>query len=103
MIYHVLYSKVAKEDIKDIYEYIAYDLLEPATASSQIKRIIKLIKSLSEMPMRFQRYAEEPWYSLGLRVVPVDNYLVFYLPDEMKLTVNIIRVMYRGRDLKTQL
>lgn len=103
MIYHVLYSKAAKEDIKDIYEYIAYDLLAPATAASQIKRIIELIKSLSEMPMRFQRYAEEPWYSLGLRVVPVNNYLVFYLPDEMKHIVKIIRVMYSGRDIKTQL
>ena len=103
MIYHVLYSKAAKEDIKDIYEYIAYDLLAPATAASQIKRIIELIKSLSEMPMRFQRYAEEPWYSLGLRFVPVNNYLVFYLPDEMKHIVKIIRVMYSGRDIKTQL
>ena len=32
MIYRVLFTKEAKEDIKDIYEYIAYALLEPTIA-----------------------------------------------------------------------
>jgi len=33
------------------------------------------------MPERFPRYGKEPWHSLGLRFVTVDNYIVFYLPD----------------------
>ena len=55
------------------------------------------------MPMRYTRYEEEPWHSQGLRFLPVDNYLIFYLSDETTRVVNIIRIMYGGRDVKRQL
>lgn len=35
--------------------------------------------------------------------MPVDNYLVFYIPYPDTLNVKIIRVMYGGRDADTQL
>jgi toxin ParE1/3/4 len=34
------------------------------------------------MPFRYQLYEKEPWHSKGLRVLPIDNYLVFYMPVE---------------------
>lgn len=33
----------------------------------------------------------------------VDNYMVFYLLDELKGIVVIVRIMYGGRDVKSQL
>ncbi len=39
----------------------------------------------------------------GLRVMPVDNYLVFYIPDQEAGLVTVIRVMYSGRDVNIQL
>ena len=33
----------------------------------------------------------------------IDNYLVFYLPEESKNTVSIVRIMYGGRDVRKQL
>ena len=103
MIFHVAYSAEARQDLRDIYEYIAYELLVSATAVGQTERIMKAIRSLEQMPMRHRLYEEEPWHSQGLRVLPVDNYLVFYLPDENSATVNIIRIMYGGRDIDKQL
>ena len=41
--------------------------------------------------------------SRGLRVLPVDNYLVLYIPDNDKKVVTILRVMYAGRDIDNQL
>lgn len=35
--------------------------------------------------------------------MPVDNYLVFYIPDKNVGIVTIIRVMYAGRDVDSQL
>ena len=35
--------------------------------------------------------------------MPVDNYLVFYIPDDDAGIVTIIRVMYAGRDVDSQL
>ena len=103
MIYDVVYTAEARQDLRDIYEYIAYELLEPEIASGQVDRIMKAARSLEQMPMRYTRYEEEPWHSQGLRSLPVDNYLIFYLPDETNNVVNIIRIMYGGRDVKRQL
>lgn len=98
-----MYTAGARCDLRDIYEYIAYELLAPEAAAGQTQRIMKEIRALEEMPMRFRLYGEEPWHSEGLRFFPVDNYLVFYLPDETQNTVNIIRIMYDGRNIRKQL
>ena len=103
MIYDVVYSAEARQDLRDIYEYIAYELLVPEIAAGQVDRIMKAARSLEQMPMRHRLYEEEPWHSQGLRFLPVDNYLIFYLPDETNNVVNIIRIMYGGRDVKKQL
>ena len=103
MIFNVVYSSEARQDLRDIYEYIAYELLEPDTAAGQTNRIMKAARSLDQMPRRHRLYEEEPWHSQGLRFLPVDNYLIFYLPDETNNIVNIIRIMYGGRDVKKQL
>ncbi len=92
-----------KVGLRNIYEYIAYDLLVPETAAGQTRRIMKEIRALDEMPMHHSVYKDEPWNSQGVRYFPVDNYLVFYLPDEPQNTVNIIRIMYGGRDIHSQL
>ena len=99
----VIYSARARQDLRNIYEYISYDLLVPETATRQTRRIMKEMRLLDEMPMRHRLYDDEPWHSQGVRFFPVDNYLVFYLPDETKNTVYIVRIIYSGRDIKKQL
>ena len=45
--YSVVYSPEALNDLKDIYAYLAYELLVPDTAQDQVNRIRKAIRSLS--------------------------------------------------------
>lgn len=103
MSWDIVYTAQARQDLRDIYEYIALELLALETATEQTQRIMKKIHSLGEMPMRHQLYGEEPWHSRGIRFLPVDNYLIFYLPEESRNTVNIVRIMYSGRDAFRQL
>jgi toxin ParE1/3/4 len=103
MIWKVIYTDDALADLQEIYEYIAFTLLEPMTAERQSERILDAADSLENMPMRHRLCDKEPWRSRGLRVLPVDNYLVFYLPNEANSTVAIIRIMYGGRDVDEQL
>jgi len=35
--------------------------------------------------------------------MPVDHYLVFYIPNHDEKSVSIVRVMYGGRDIGVQL
>jgi toxin ParE1/3/4 len=99
----VVYTEHAERDLRDIYEYIAFSLLEPGTAKKQVRRILDAAARLDEMPLRFSIYEKEPWCGKGLRVLPVDSYLVFYLPVEARKTVVVIRIMYGGRDIDAQL
>lgn len=100
-IYTVVYSPEALEDIKDIYSYIAYDLLAPDSARSQISRIQKEIRSLDFMPFRYAAVDWEPWKSADMRQVAVGHFIVFYMVDSDSITVSIVRIMYGGRDIET--
>lgn len=103
MNYTVNITPQAEADLRDIFEYIAFELLETTNAVHQIQRLEESILSLDQMPSRYRAYAKEPWHSRGLRVMPVDNYLVFYIPDGAAQVVTVIRVMYGGRDMDAQL
>ncbi len=103
MSWNIVYTAQARQDLRDIYGHIVLELLAPETAIGQTRRIMKMIRSLGEMPMRHQLYGEEPWHSRGIRFLPVDYYLIFYFPEEPQNTVNIVRIMYDGRDVRRQL
>jgi len=103
MTFQINITRQAEDDLRNVFEYIAYELQSVQNAAGQLGRLEKAIFSLDQMPMRYRAYDKEPWHSRGLRVMSVDNYLVFYIPYPDTLTVEIIRVMYGGRDVDTQL
>lgn len=103
MKYEVVTTAQAVADLRAIFEYIAYELLAGENAIKQLDRLEEAILSLDEMPERYQLYDKEPWRERNLRIMPVDNYLVFYIPQEEDKTVTVIRVMYGRRDIDAQL
>ena len=84
MIYEVELSEQADSDLRGIFEYIAFELQSPENAIGQLDRLEEQILSLDTMPERYRKYEKEPWKSRGLRVLPVDNYVVLYIPDSVK-------------------
>jgi len=103
MIWDVYYTDDAKQDLQEIYNYISDDLLVPETAENQVIRIMEAAESLDVMPLRYKLYEHEPWFSLGIRFFPVDNYLIFYLPDTLQSTVAISRIIHSSRDVEAHL
>lgn len=103
MTYHIKVTEKADNDIRNIYEYIAYELRSPGNAGNQLNRIEKCIMSLEYMPKRYRLYDREPWKSRGLHLVPIDNYCVLYFVNDENMTVSIMRVMYGGRDIRKQI
>ena len=98
MSYTVNITDAAEADLRSIFEYIAFELRSIENAVVQLNRLEREINSLSEMPERYRKYDVEPWLSRGMRIVPVDNYCVFYITNEETHFVDIIRVLYGGRD-----
>ena len=103
MMYEVEVSEQADRDLRGIFEYIAFELQSPKNAGGQLDRLEKQILSLDTMPERYRKYEKEPWKTRGLRILPVDNYVILYIPDSNKKVVTILRVMYAGRDIDNQL
>jgi toxin ParE1/3/4 len=99
MKYKIILTEQADKDLKGIYEYIAINLQSPENAKGQLNRLELKILSLKEMPNRFKIYEKEPWHSRGLLQMHVDNFIVFYIVDNDKAIVTVIRVMYNGRDM----
>lgn len=98
--YNIIYSPQAFLDLSELYEYIRFTLQVPKTAEKQVSRIRKTIRSLNTMPMRHPLVEWELWHSMGIRRVPIDNYTAFYLVDEDKCSVTVVRIFYAGRNIK---
>ncbi len=103
MNWEIEFTDQAKRDLRDIIDYITFELREPQIAVNTARQITNEILSLNQMPMRYRLYDEEPWQSRGLRYFSVKNYLIFYYPDEKSNTVFVVRVIYGGRDISRQL
>jgi toxin ParE1/3/4 len=99
--FHVEYSPEAVDDLRAIYSYIAFPLKERNTASGQVDRIRREIRTLNEMPERYALVDWEPWSSMGMRRLPTGNYVVFYLVDPANRLVSIVRIFYGGRDIES--
>lgn len=96
--YSVELMPEAIDDLQAIYDYIAYVLKSEINASAQLDRLETEILKLDCMPGGFKLYDKEPWRSRGLRMLPVDNYIVFYIVDSEAKTVHVLRVMYGKMD-----
>ena len=103
MTYTVEISIQADADLRGIFEYIAFTLLSAENAIGQLNRLEDSIMGLNQMPERSREYEKEPWHSRRMRWMPVDNYLVYYIPNKDAGIVTIIRVMFAGRDVDRQL
>lgn len=101
--YCIRYTQIAKDDLKNIYRYIAKSLKEPQIAANLTKRIRDNIKELDFSPERFIRVDFEPWNSMNMRHFLVGNYEIYYIVDNEKKSVTVIRIFYGGRDIETML
>ncbi len=98
--FRVIYTPAALDDLRAIYSYIAYELKATQAAINQTNRIREQVRSLDSMPGRYNKVDWEPWASMGMHKLPVDNYVVYYLVEEEQQVVTIIRIFYGGRDVR---
>ena len=99
--YKVEITKEALQDMEDIYNYIAIDLLALDNAMGQYNRIADEILTLDTFPERFRIMDSEPEKRMELRRMLVDNYSVFYtIRDERVIVTD---VSYTASDIEARL
>ena len=84
----------AADDLDNIYRYISEELFAESSATNILKRIEKGIMALREFPFSCNYVSNEYLKNKGYRKLIVDNYIVFYLIEEEKDQVIIMRVLY---------
>lgn len=96
--YKIVIEQTAENDLLGILSYISDTLHEPSIAMKNYGLIKKEILTLNRMPFRFEVVNEEPYRSMGVRRIPVENYTAFYIVDENEKTVHIFRIIYNRRE-----
>lgn len=100
MIYTVEMSEKSQNDLRELVEYISFQLEMPLAAEKIYSEIKNCINSLSQMPERYKEYDKNKYGSYNLRMVSVNNYCVFYTVDIKKHTVYIVNILYGKMDLE---
>lgn len=96
--YKIVIEQTAENDLVGILSYISATLHEPSIAMKIYGLIKKEILTLNRMPFRFEVVNEEPYRSMVVRRIPVENYTAFYIVDENEKTVHIFRILYNRRE-----
>lgn len=96
--YCIEITEPAENDLNDIAIYIAKELLEPSIAKKIVNKIGEAIFTLDELPLRFTLVADERLASQGIRKIIIDNYIVFYIVEEDRKIVTVLRILYGKRD-----
>ena len=95
---HIVFSPEALNDIEQIKDYLI-DQFGDKTATKNIKRVIKEIKTLESFPLKgsgvWERYGIDSEY----RYIYANKNYVFYRVDEY--TVKVIRILDARRDFLT--
>ena len=99
--YDIHITPHAAEMLSQIYEYIAFELLEPTYAANQISRLEEKIHSLDILPKRCKVFCTTIYPGQELRRLLVDNYSVFYYIDGGQVTITDI--LYSRSDIRKRI
>ena len=103
MSFTIVFTDRARTDLRNIYTYITFTQQSRLNAHRQLERIEKEIMSLSELPERYKRVPLDLGATDNVRMVSVDHYCVIYRVGKKPDTVQILRILYGGRDFQSAL
>ncbi len=103
MSYTVEMTDRARTDLRGIYEYIAFVLQSRINADRQLDRIEREILSLSDMPERYKVLDLGFEAAKAVRMAAVDRYCVIYHVAKERGAVQVLRILYGGRDIPAEL
>ena len=86
-------SAQARQDLKDIKDYIARDSLD--RAEEFVRSIAERFQKLADFPSMGRSYEE---LAPTLRGFPIGNYIIFYRPTDRGIAIERILSGYRDLD-----
>ena len=90
--YRIVYTEKAESDLGEIYRYIAED--STGRAAAYLSGMEECILGLRDFPGIGSTGRFPELTSLGVRLLPFEDYLIFYLIREEEDSVVILRVLH---------
>ncbi len=107
MNYFVHVTDFASRDLTEAFDYIDLVLKNPAAADHLVELFYQKSMSLETFPKKFPLVNDSLLSALGIRFLPVQNYLAFYKIEKSSHSIQILRFLYGRSDwsaiLKTDL
>lgn len=91
--YRVILSDVFSNELALIVDYIELNLDNRKAAQDFLENVMNTVRSLSTFPYRFVKFRN------NIRKVSISNYSIFYSVSTLLKTVNILHILYNGRDI----
>ena len=99
--YTLIPSQVFDNDIDSVYQYIKDNSDAPMAVENLMKELKIKLNYLKKSPFARSFVQDEFLASIGFRPIKVKNYIIFYIIDDEKKVVNLIRFLYDKRDWKS--
>jgi hypothetical protein len=99
MPYSIVILESASNQLAEIYKYIKYNLESPLAAINTIDKIEKAINDLNVFPNRFPLYKGKLKNKNKLRLMPLDNFNVYYSVNENDFYVYVHYIIYSKRNI----
>ena len=99
MVFYAEFTPMALNDIDETVDYIG-NILDNHIAAKRFYDEVKKYRSYIERnPYMYALYHDDEMAADGCRYALVGNYIMLYTINEDNKTINIIRVIYGGRDI----
>ncbi|MDR0842048.1 MAG: type II toxin-antitoxin system RelE/ParE family toxin [Acidobacteriota bacterium] len=98
--YSLKFTPEARDDLFEIFQYIAVVLAAPGAAETLIDKIEKDCRRLTLFPFSCPIPCDAALAKKGYRMLVVDNFIAFYQVDEATAIVRIMRVVYGKRNYR---
>lgn len=97
-IYEIEFTEDARDEIREIYEYISKNLVNKEAAKRLMRKMRKTVMDLAESPRLYAKIEKKDRMKREFRRIVVDNYIILYTIDKDKKTVYISHMYYGKRN-----
>ncbi len=98
--YSYKFTEKAAKDLDEILKYIKQALFNPPAASMFADKIFKSIDNIRNFPLSGMLVENDFLLNKKIRRIVIDNYIMYYLADEKKQEITIVRIVYGKKNLE---
>ena len=96
--YRYVLTENANADVEEILEYMTTELANPDAAAAFVDAMDEKLEEVCRAP-KIGRLVENPYFKrTDVRKILVKDYIVYYLIDEDKNQIVVLRTIFEKRD-----